>query len=179
MNDKNGATWMDFSSETNSNCIEIHQSPENIVIISVILVNAIVMAASALNMSYLEEWGWFLIVVGGIVLIQMTIRLYLRIFKSPQSIILDNNTLVASMFFGEKISLNVSEVESMTYDGLLSLFVQSGGWLTCARRNLKFFVGKPFYKNFEVFAVALKQRNPTCAIDYRLVEWHGKKSLSW
>jgi hypothetical protein len=179
MNENNKTVWMNFSNEKSDNCIEIQQSPENVVIISVILVNAIVMVASAMNLSYLEEWGWFLIVVGGIVLIQMTVRLYLRIFKSPQSMVLDNNTLTVSMFFGEKISLNVSEVESMTYDGLLSLFVQSGGWLTCPQRNLKLFVGKPFFNNFDVFAIALRQRNPTCVIDYRLVEWHGRKSLSW
>jgi hypothetical protein len=179
MNEQKKIFSVDHRNEIEGQGFEVEQSPENTVIITAIVINAIIIILSAIYISYLDEWGWFLIVVGGLVLIQMAVRIYLRIFKSPQIIVLENNTLSVSMFFGNKILLDISEVERMKYDGFLSLFMQSGGWLIAPQRNLKLFVGKPFYNNFDEFVAYLRRQNPKCVMDYRLTEWHGRKRLSW
>ncbi len=179
MNDQKIIGSVDLRNKREVKDVEVQQSPENTVIITTIVINAIIILLSAKYISYLEEWGWFLMVGGGLILIQMTVRIYLRIFKSPQIMVLDNSTLSASMFFGNKILLDISDVESINYDGFLSLFMQSGGWLIAPQRNLKLFVGKPFYNNFDEFVSYLRRQNPKCDMDYRITDWQGRKRLSW
>ena len=128
------------------------------------------------NLSYLRSAAWWLGVPLTYLFISSIAQLFIRLFYSPQHMTIRHDTLTIKMFFKTDISLSVMQINKIEYRSIFIPIVEAGGWLYCQQKNVKYFLAKPFYPNFDKFVSEIKKINSQCIIDERIMVWKGPYS---
>jgi uncharacterized integral membrane protein len=176
---KNKMSDRDFQYIDDENVIEVHQNPnKKFQLIFGIVSGILCFIFIVNNVSYLRSAVWWLSVPVGYLVVASIIQLYLRLFVSPQKIYIRQNIMTIYMLYKDKQDINIAEIERIEHKGIFSPVVEASGWLVCPARNLRYYIAKPFYykSGFDDFIRTIKERNPKCEIDRRILDWEGPYS---
>jgi hypothetical protein len=170
--EKSNSTLIDILPNSVGESVEVHQNPMNYITNSIgVILCVIIISLSISHMAYLGSVCWFLVITSTFLLEYNVETLYLRIFLSPQHMIIRGSTLTVYMYFKKQYILSVFEVDRMKCDSLLNFAIPSSGWLISTQNNLKFVIAKPFYQSFDLFVATIQKINTKCNIDGGLLDW--------
>jgi len=176
---KNEAVIRGSSPLDEKSTVEVHQSSSKLFGKALGIIFSILgLLLTVGNLSYLGSSAWWLLIPLGYVILDLSIEMYLRIFFSPQRMVIRETTLTVYMLFKEEQIMSVLDIEEVRYVRTFGFVIEAGGWLICPIRNLEYLIAKPFYyqSNFDAFISAIRERNPRCRIDERILEWKGPYS---
>jgi len=168
-----------IASKLDKKPIEVNQNPyKKYQLLIGIFLGIICLFLIISNSSYLRSAVWFLSIPLGSLIIASIVQLCLRIFLSPQKMVINDNVISIYMFFNRQPEIFINEIEEIVSKKSFKPFVEHGGWLICPSRKLKIFIAKSFYylSSFDEFIATIKERNPRCKIDQTILDWKGPYS---
>lgn len=117
------------------------------------------------EISVLQEVGWFVIVLCGVLAIDTFSLLIMSYFFSPQIVIIRHDTITFYVLFRQKQIIKATEIRGLKNSAFLSLILNQTGWLICSNREHKYVINKKFFNNYGALIDAIETYNPKCPID--------------